>query len=224
MRIKRQPDLVFPLASAREKRRERIREEKERIRKKGGGRAAKMRSATWAFRLHILALAGFLFGLGCGEKAPFMQWRPFTNSEFGFTAEFPNDPVYNKSYLDTQDGRVYVHQFQHKSIAFVYYVSVTQFPHQLMAQQPKRQTLQILMEDQIQGMRGARVHSSIGSFDGYPALRFRARLPQDGANLRNENYLTSEIIIKGDTVYRISAIGMGNEEEITRFLSSFKFL
>ena len=81
-----------------------------------------------------------------------------------------------------------------------------------------------MMEDQIQGMEGALETASNGTFDGFPSLKFRARLPQDGANLRNENYLTSLMIVRGDSVYRVSAIGMGNEEEVARFLGSFEFL
>ena len=223
MRFKKNSGDLPINTSFRERRKIRIEQGRESIRKKGS-RAQVMKSASIALRVHFLAFVCFMFALGCGEKAPFMQWRQVTQRDFGFRAEFPNDPVYSKTYLDTQEGKVTVHQFQHKSIAFVYYVSVMEFPHKLMTQQPKRRTLQVMMEDQIQGMEGALETASNGTFDGFPSLKFRARLPQDGANLRNENYLTSLMIVRGDSVYRVSAIGMGNEEEVARFLGSFESL
>ena len=81
-----------------------------------------------------------------------------------------------------------------------------------------------MMEDQILGMNGALLESSHRSFQGSPAVYFSAQLPKDGAELRNDNTLTSFIVIKGNRIYRVSAIGLGNAEERNRFLSSFKLI
>lgn len=221
--MKTKPIERVALKSVRQLRQERMEEAKELMKRKRLGPSS-LEKLTWKIRIHFLALAGFMFGLGCGERVPFMEWDEYVERDFGFSVQMPGTPIYSKTSLATQEGYLAVHQFQHKSVAFVYYVSVVEFPPSLMSRQSKRHTLRLMMEDQIHGMSGALESSEERSFMGFPSILFRARLPRDGAALRNDNFITSEIIIRGNAVYRVSAVGMGNEEETARFLESFRFL
>ncbi|MGB0371308.1 MAG: hypothetical protein ACPGN3_08140 [Opitutales bacterium] len=206
-------------------RRERVRRERrELLRYSPSKRREVIRKANIQIITMVASVVGFLIAVGCSDRNPMHTWATYEYPEYGFAVEMPNEPIESSTQLRTQDGLVPVRQFQHKSIAFVYYVSVAEFPSKLIQSQPKKRTLDIMMEDQILGMNGALLESSHRSFDGYPAIFFSAQLPKDGVELRNDNTLTSIIVIKGNRIYRASAIGLGNEGERTRFLGSFTLL
>lgn len=208
-----------------EERRKRVREERQELAQKSPKqRREAMKKANFAIKVQIAAIAGFFLALGCSDRNTIPDWRTYTYKDAGFSVGMPNEPILSTNRVQTQKGMVPVQQYQHKSIAFVYYVSVTEFPRELIASQPKERTLAIMMEDQILGMNGALLKSNRSSYQGYPAIYYTAKLPKDGAELRNDNTLSSMIVIKGTRIYRVSAIGLGNAEERNRFLSSFKLI
>ncbi|MEM9026382.1 MAG: hypothetical protein AAGB06_05550 [Verrucomicrobiota bacterium] len=206
-------------------RKERVRLEREAFLKLSPAkRRESVRKANTQLFFHVAAICGFFIAVGCADRNPVHDWDTYTFSDSGFAVEMPGTPIQSVSQLRTQSGLVPVKQYQHKSIAFIYYVSVADFPLELIESQSKRRTLDVMMEDQILGMNGALLESSHRSFEGFPSVFFSAKLPKDGAELRNDNTLTSVIVVKGNRIYRASAIGLGNQEERTRFLGSFRLL
>ena len=206
-------------------RREQVREEREALLKKSPEQRREiLRKANFSIGVVFCSIFGFFLALGCSDRNTMPNWETFTYKDSGFSVEMPNEPILSSKSVQTQKGRVPLIQYQHKSIAFIYYVSVAEFPRALINSQPKEQTLIIMMEDQILGMSGSLIKSNRSSFQGYPAIYFSARLPKDGAELRNDNTLSCMIVIKGNRIYRVSAIGLGNAEERNRFISSFKLL
>ena len=187
------------------------------------------------FRIGPLAMAALPLFIWLGAyyqstREDERVWVPVREPGLGFAAEFPRAFKEGERKVvrhETKRGEVPVHTFGQHTLAFFWGITVAEFPPGA-DEEPARDILQRAVDEQLAQYRATVDSTEPVEVNGVPALKVTGSLPRvsegDEDGLLNHNRVHLLVAVRGNRLYRVSALGLGNEEMVAKFFDAFELL
>lgn len=173
---------------------------------------------TWLL-LHLTA---------CGPINPLddpKNWIQIDEPRFGFSAIFPRKFNHDEIKVvpqETENGVVINHIFAQSSLAFYYSVSCAKFPGASVMESHPGDTLKKAIDDIVNTYHAEVLQEYQITRNRFPGRYVKANIPKEKMGLNNNNRLHSMAFLRGSYLYRVTAVGLGNEPQVALFFDSFQ--
>lgn len=167
--------------------------------------------------------------LGCTKGGRKFEriWHPIEDQQLGFSALFPRpfiDDEIRSEYNLTDYGQIKQHIYSQSSLAFYYSITCSEFPEYLVKQNATKDAVKKAIDSLINDY-----HAEVEVFEpinrnGFEGTYLTAKLSKEKLGLNNNNQLHAMAFLRGNCLYRVTAVGLGNLEEVETFFSSFKLM
>jgi len=189
------------------------------------------RKTPLMLKLGPLGLAAIPLLVWLGALANFQNpderdWTGLRKPGLGFAAEFPrafNAGEQRMEVHETPEGHVPVHYFGQNTLAFFWGISVAEYPPGADAE-PAADILERAVDEQLRQYRAAVDSRENLEVSGEPALKVVGSLPREPGGLSNHNRLHLLVVMRGNRLYRASALGLGNDAMVAHFFDAFRLL
>lgn len=145
-------------------------------------------------------------------------WRPYTSSQFGFTASFPGNAATSNSSLDVQGVSVPTTTYERDNGSSYYLIQVIEYPSQFDMSDTNAR-LEGALNGSVENTKNATLaSSSFTQFAGYTAIQGVISVP-NGSDTITEH---ETAFLKGNTMYVLLSSG-GSDDDNSTFTNSFHF-
>lgn len=182
--------------------------------------------SNWKFVCIGVALGVLLAGCGpINPKDDPKYWVHIDESRLGFSVLFPRqfkqDEI-KKVPQETTYGIVINHLFAQSNVAFYYAVSCVKFPSASVMESHPGDSIKTAIDDMINDYHAKVLEEYPVSRNGFPGRYVKADIPKEKLGLNNNNRLHTMVFLRGSYLYRVTAVGLGNERQVDIFFDSFQ--
>ena len=169
-----------------------------------------------------------VFNNGCGPVNPLddpNNWVVIDQPEKGFYALFPRqfkEGEVKTIPQDTSEGTLMHYIYGQSGLAFYYSVYATKFPPSAVQSSDPEAATQTAVEDLIKEYRAKVIETYPVARNNFPGRYVKATLPKQELGLKNNNILRSMVFVRDHYLYRVTAVGIGNDKQVQIFFDSFQ--
>jgi len=178
--------------------------------------------------LAVLSMTLLVQTTGCGPVDPLADpanWVAIDAPSHGFSALFPRKFKQNEIRTvpqETADGIVIHHIYGQSGVAFYYSVSCAKFPGASVMHAHPGDTLKKAVDDLVKNYHADVLQEYQVYRNGFPGRYVKADIPKEKLGLNNNNRLHSMVFLRGNYLYRVTAVGLGNEPQVKTFFDAFQ--
>ena len=169
-----------------------------------------------------------VFNSGCGPVNPLddpENWVVIDQPEKGFYALFPRQFKQGEIKTipqETSEGPLMHYVYGQSGLAFYYSVYATKFPPSAVLSSDPEAATKNAIEDLIKEYRAEVIETHPVSRNNFPGCYVKATLPKQELGLKNDNILRSMVFVRDYYLYRVTAVGLGNDKQVEIFFDSFQ--
>ena len=176
--------------------------------------------------LLVLICVCFVFA-GCRNPEDPRVWTDVRDTDAGFAAKFPRPFKGHEIRVETKDsaeGPVQFKVYGQSGLAFYYAITCATFPPTATDQIEPHEALNKAADELLAEYQADVLVRETISQKSVPGLLIRANIPREPNDMLNNNQLHCMIFVRTNQIFRVTAIGLGNEFMVERFFEAFKFL
>lgn len=166
-----------------------------------------------------------LFLTACGKRENLKPWVNINEERLGFSASFPRE--FKESEIktvaqETEYGMIINHIYGQSGVAFYYAVSCAKFPGKAVTHLSPSKSLKNAINEVVESYQANVTEEYELMRNGYPGRYLSAEIPKEEHGLINDNKLHTMVFLRGSHLYRVTAVGLGNEPQVKTFFDSFQ--
>ncbi len=155
---------------------------------------------------------------GASDPTNFATFVPYENTQYGFSAMLPGQPVYEEQEIPTLIGPIKAHKFGAGEGITQYMLVVSDYPPELMKLSDAKTLLEGARDGAVGNTGGKLLEDKEITVDGHPGRQFKLEIPP---GLK----LSGRIVMAESRLYQVMAIGLGDslpQTTVDQYFASFK--